>query len=205
MSVLGTAGADTLTLPFTAGSDLVLGGKGSDVIFGGKGNDTLFGEDGDDQLRGGAGNDILRGGLGDDLLSGGADDDQLFGGLDNDTLFGDSGNDFLNGGDGDDYLSGGAGNDILIGGAGKDTFRFDVGSGVDHIQDFTDGDDSISFQKGAFNGNANAVTFNSLADFKAAVTGAGMTVSFSQGDVSIDLGGGNTIILDNLEASWLAA
>ncbi len=80
MSVLGTAGADTLTLPFTAGSDLVLGGKGSDVIFGGKGNDTLFGEDGDDSSAVVPATISCAAVKGDDLLSGGADDDQLFGG-----------------------------------------------------------------------------------------------------------------------------
>lgn len=143
------------------GDDLVIGGTGSDFLYGDGndptvqsligGNDTLDGEEGDDQLWGGAGQDRLFGGDGADQLVGDIGDDVLFGEAGNDSLFGDSplfveqagsdvldggdGNDVLQAGGGDDDLSGGAGTDYLIGGDGLDTYRFNLGDGVDSIQD----------------------------------------------------------------------
>ncbi len=143
------------------GDDLIAGGTGDDFLYGDGndptvlnllgGNDTLDGEEGDDQLWGGAGQDQLFGGEGTDQLVGDVGDDALFGDAGDDSLFGDSplfagqaGNDVLDGGDGNDVLHagggeddlhGGAGNDRLIGGAGSDTYRFNVGGGVDSIED----------------------------------------------------------------------
>jgi Ca2+-binding RTX toxin-like protein len=143
------------------GDDVVIGGAGNDFLYGDGndptvlnllgGNDTLDGEEGDDQLWGGAGQDQLFGGDGADQLVGDVGDDALFGDAGDDSLFGDSllsvnqaGNDILDGGDGndvlqgvggDDDLHGGAGNDLLIGGDGLDTYRFNLGDGVDSIQD----------------------------------------------------------------------
>ena len=143
------------------GDDVVIGGAGNDFLYGDGndptvlnflgGNDTLEGEEGDDQLWGGAGQDQLFGGDGADQLVGDVGDDALFGDAGDDSLFGDSllfvnqaGNDILDGGDGndvlqgvggDDDLHGGAGTDLLIGGDGLDTYRFNLGDGVDSIQD----------------------------------------------------------------------
>jgi Ca2+-binding RTX toxin-like protein len=143
------------------GDDLIVGGIGDDFLYGDGnnptvlnllgGNDTLDGEEGDDQLWGGAGQDQLFGGEGTDQLVGDVGDDALFGDAGDDSLFGDSplfagqaGNDVLDGGDGNDVLDagggeddlhGGAGNDRLIGGAGSDTYRFNLGDGVDSIED----------------------------------------------------------------------
>lgn len=143
------------------GDDLIVGGTGDDFLYGDGndptvlnllgGNDTLDGEEGDDQLWGGAGQDQLFGGEGNDQMVGDVGDDALFGDAGDDSLFGDSplfvgqaGNDVLDGGDGDDVLHagageddlhGGAGNDRLIGGAGSDTYRFNLGGGVDSIED----------------------------------------------------------------------
>jgi len=143
------------------GDDVVIGGAGNDFLYGDGndptvlnllgGNDTLTGDEGDDQLWGGAGQDQLFGGDGADQLVGDVGDDALFGDAGDDSLFGDSplfvnqaGNDILDGGDGndvlqgvggDDDLHGGAGNDLLIGGDGLDTYRFNLGDGVDSIQD----------------------------------------------------------------------
>jgi Ca2+-binding RTX toxin-like protein len=44
-------------------------------------------------------------------------------------------NDVLHAGGGEDDLHGGTGNDRLIGGAGSDTYRFNLGGGVDSIED----------------------------------------------------------------------
>jgi Ca2+-binding RTX toxin-like protein len=71
---------------------------------------------------------------------------QEYGSMDNDTLpgisggdiiFGYAGNDTLRGYAGDDTLDGGAGNDYLYGGVGNDTYKFDIGSGVDRISNWS--------------------------------------------------------------------
>ena len=104
------------------------------------GDDILFGTDRNDKIKGGAGNDYIRGGAG------------------NDRLFGNEGKDALIGGTGNDVLAGGAGDDILTGGMGKDRFVFGDGTpfdaaslGIDRINDFTPGEDSIVLNKATFN------------------------------------------------------
>jgi Ca2+-binding RTX toxin-like protein len=57
------------------------------------------------------------------------------------------GNDVLFGSAGNDVLAGGAGNDFLFGGAGDDTYVFNLGDGVDHIQD-SSGTNSLLFGEG---------------------------------------------------------
>ncbi|MEI8014006.1 MAG: putative Ig domain-containing protein [Nitrospira sp.] len=146
------------------GADTMRGGDGADELFGGPGNDLIFGDslnnqfvagtvggadvldggDGDDELQGGVGADMLSGGAGNDFLLGQDDADMLFGdagadtlrgGLGNDTLAGDAGEDVLLGDAGDDTLIGGEGVDVLAGGAGADTYVFNLGDGIDTIQD----------------------------------------------------------------------
>ncbi len=135
------------------GNDTLMGGRGDDVLFGGadadillgnEGHDVLDGGSGDDELQGGSEADVLWGGTGVDRLFGDDGNDQLFGGDDNDSLSGDpgddklvggAGDDQLQGGDGEDVLIGGAGTDTLMGGAGADTYVFNLGDGVESIQD----------------------------------------------------------------------
>jgi serralysin len=95
------------------------------------------------------GGDILRltpgktAGDGNDSIRGGDGDDKLFGGHGRDTIGGD---------DGRDTLVGGNGRDILTGGDGADRFKFvgAVGSGVDKVTDFGDGDDRMVFDRSIF-------------------------------------------------------
>jgi Ca2+-binding RTX toxin-like protein len=95
------------------------------------------------------GGDIVRltpsrtAGDGNDSIRGGDGDDKLFGGHGRDTIGGD---------DGRDTLVGGNGRDILTGGDGADRFKFvgAVGSGVDKITDFGDGDDRMVFDRSIF-------------------------------------------------------
>ncbi len=174
------------------GDDLLVGGAGGDFLYGdgnnptvqslAGGNDTLNGEDGDDQLWAGAGQDQLFGGEGADQLFGDAGDDLLHGGAGNDLLFGDSpfffghagadvldggeGDDTLQGGGGEDDLQGGGGNDLLNGGGGLDTYRFNLGDGIDTIQD-------------------NAVESNRL------IFGAGITAD----SISMDVAPGDSLVL----------
>ena len=155
--LFGTGGNDILV--GGAGNDVLLGDfsndtvPGNDFLYGGDGDDRLAGFAGDDTLDGGDGVDELQGGDGSDLLHGGAGNDQLFGQGNDDTLFGDEGddaiagndgndflvggvdNDILEGGIGDDTLFGGAGADVLAGSAGADIYVFNLGDGIDTIQD----------------------------------------------------------------------
>jgi len=146
--LLGGGGNDTLTGDFQddliggndrldggAGNDTLVGGRGDDILFGGSDSDVLYGNEGQDVLDGGSGNDELQGGSGADVLWGGTENDQLVGEEGSDTLFGGDGNDTLNGGEGDDVLVGGVGVDTLIGGTGADTYIFNLGDGVESIQD----------------------------------------------------------------------
>jgi serralysin len=105
-----------------------------------------------------AGDDVLFGTNRNDKIEGGAGDDYIRGGAGNDRLFGNEGKDVLIGGTGNDFLYGGAGDDILTGGAGKDRFVFGDGTpfnaaslGIDRINDFTPGEDSIGLNKATFN------------------------------------------------------
>ena len=193
------------------GNDVLSGGDGNDKLFGLAGNDTLDGGNGNDTLIGGAGDDTLIGGSGIDTVSygdatvgvtvslslpgvqatGSGNDtisgiENLTGSLFNDTLTGDSGANMLYGGDGDDILNGGVGNDVLFGGNGADTFRFDLGTGQDAVNDFALGTDKLDLS--AF-----------FADFTA-VQAATQDVG---GNAVIDLGGGNTVTLTGVTSGQL--
>lgn len=89
-------------------------------------DDIFYGTENDDNLYGGNGNDEIYGGDGDDYIEGNEDDD---------VLFGDDGNDYIAGGSGNDILSGGKGNDDLFGDGGDDTYIWNLGDGLDTIQD----------------------------------------------------------------------
>lgn len=131
------------------GNDVLKGDEGSDYLQGNAGNDTLSGGDGSDRIIGGSGNDVITGDAGSDTINGNLGDDLIGGGDGNDSLRGGQGNDSIIGGAGNDILSGDLGADRLTGGSGEDVFQFSgsaslIASGVDTIEDFTDGDDHIS-------------------------------------------------------------
>jgi len=56
---------------------------------------------------------------------------------------GGPGDDIIRGGRGNDRINGGAGDDILAGGDGRDQFVFGADSGMDLIEDFTSGTDTL--------------------------------------------------------------
>ncbi|WP_244424618.1 hypothetical protein [Methylobacterium nodulans] len=183
------------------GDDFASGGSGNDEVRGAAGNDHLFGDEGDDRVDGGEGDDQVRGWFGNDTLFGSEGNDQVFGEEDDDFLGAGSGNDYLSGGlgtdslygeDGNDLLFGNAGNDELVGGAGSDTFGFGRGDGQDLIRDFVTGGperDVIAFNGGVF---------TSFAAVQAASQQVGA-------DVVITYGAGDTIRLQNVQASSLTA
>ncbi|UVC08143.1 hypothetical protein IHQ71_23775 [Rhizobium sp. TH2] len=135
---------------------------------------TITGTAGFDVLEGTGSDDEIQGLQGNDLLLGNDGDDQLAG---------QSGNDWLYGGDGDDLLGGGTGNDYLSGGEGADTFNFGAKSGKDVITDFDVENDLLQITK--------SKTIKNVADVIK-------QSKFKNGDVEINLGGGNKIVLKDV-------
>jgi serralysin len=146
------------------------------------GDDVLFGTEGNDKIEGGAGDDYIRGGAG------------------NDRLFGNAGKDALIGGTGNDILTGGAGNDILTGGAGNDRFVFGDGTpfkaallGVDRINDFTPGEDSIGLSKATFANLGRSFACNYFAtvtdDVSVATSAAAIVYDTSNGKLFYNTNG----------------
>lgn len=81
---------------------------------------TINGGEGNDEIHGGNKIDKINGGNGDDYLYGYGDDDILSGGNDN------------------DHLYGGEGNDTLNGGKGNDAYYWNIGDGLDIIEEYYD-------------------------------------------------------------------
>ena len=194
------AGAGNDTVEAGEGDDRVNLGAGDDFAKLGLGRDTSFaGADdvGNDTVSGGAGDDIIGGGAGDDSIDGGADDDLVFasagddfinGGSGGDELFNGSGNDTVIGGSGDDTLWAGADNDTLTGGGGSDTFVFGAESGDDLITDFDVDADTLNL----------SFTVAGFADLAAVTAAASLVTVNGVTGVSIDLGGGQSVLLEGL-------
>ena len=177
----GAVGADDL---FGAGgSDNLSGAGGNDRVFAGAGADTVDGGDGSDTLLGQDGNDLITGGVGDDSAQGNVGADTIHGGDGADSLYGGKGGDTLYGDAGADRLSGDLGNDILFGGAGADRFAFAKGGGQDWVGDF-------NFAEG---------------DRILLPTGTTYTATSFQGQVLLDLGGGDTIGLAGVSLAGFTA
>ncbi len=187
------------------GDDTIKGGAGADVIYGDISDsepgslddpqsdehaDTIFGGEGNDEIYGGVGKDILQGDKGDDYIDGGAGDDQILGSEGDDTILGGDGNNHLQGDGGNDKIEGGGdadhilgceGADTLSGGAGDDVYVFNLGDGVDTIDD-TGGDSGIE---------------NTLY-FGAEISKDDLTFVWQTDSLRIEVGtGGDAIILNN--------
>jgi Ca2+-binding RTX toxin-like protein len=121
-------------------------------------------------------------------------------------LLGNAGKDGLVGGSGNDLLNGGADDDILTGGMGKDRFVFGDGTpfnaaslGIDRINDFTPGEDSIDLNKATFDlfKQDFASNFAIVTDDASAATNtAAIVYNTSNGNLfyntnGIDVGFGN--------------
>ena len=90
-------------------------------------------------------------------------------------MFGGSGADVLNGGSGNDFLDGGGGDGIdqLYGGEDADIFHFDLGEGIDIVNDFQNNIDTIEFDN--FTGTTTTSAF--ISDF-ATVSGDNVIFNF---------------------------
>ena len=154
-----------------------------DDINGNKGNDTIDG--------GSGGSDWLVGGQGDDSITAHSGGNLLYGNLGNDTLQGGNGQDILRGGQGDDvivagsghaYISGDLGNDTETGGSGPDLFHGSQNIGIDEITNF-------NYAKG------DRVELDPGTNVVSETQVGANTV--------IDMGGGNQMILQNVQLSSL--
>jgi len=206
--IQGGLGDDTMTgglgddlLRGGGGDDSIFGGAHDDVIYGNIGNDTIASDDGADSFFGGRGNDEIAGGAGDDFLMGNRDadvaygnigDDVIYGNQQDDMLFGGAGDDTLFGGQDADTLEGGKGDDALHGNLGGDLFVFRNDSGVDVIYDFVGGSDRILVAA-----NINGLPVTEAADLALRIS------SDAAGNAVIDLGGGNVVTIDGLNATDL--
>jgi Ca2+-binding RTX toxin-like protein len=99
-----------------------------------------------------------------------------------DTLFGDDGHDKLIGGEGDDLLQGGVGNDTLTGGLDNDSFDFTNSPsfsplGVDTINNFNSGIDSIVLSRGIFSLNGSPGGGFDVGEFAVVATNAAARLS----------------------------
>ena len=131
----------------TSQSTTVLGNALNNVLSGNGGADVLYGLAGNDTLNGGSGADVLNGGDGDDVLNGGNEGDTLAGG---------AGNDILNGGS--DSYSG-----------GSDTYLFDLGGGVNTINessDYSNATDVLRFGAGINPGDISVVRNGNNLEFR---------------------------------------
>ncbi len=131
----------------------------------------------------------INGTEGDDVLNGTGGANAIYGNAGSDTLNGQGGNDTLSGGGGNDTLNGGTGTDFLLGGTGDDLFVFKDGDGFDQIADFSAGD-RIDLSQ--------ISSINSFADLQVAATDDGI-------NTTIDLGGGNSLLLVGVTESQLHA
>ena len=126
----------------------------------------------------------------------------IMGGSGNDHLIGNSvvGN-YLDGGAGNDTLIGGLGSDILVDGDGNDKFVWksgDADHSIDHITDFTIGQDKLDLAD-VLNNSAGESLDNYL-DFSKDGGNAVLQV-FSHGDGNTSITPDVTIIMDGLGSS----
>jgi Ca2+-binding RTX toxin-like protein len=189
--IQGGSGNDTIVAG-DVGGNYLRGNAGDDSIQGGAGFDDINGNMGNDTIDGGSGgSDFLVGGQGNDSITGHTGGNQILGNLGNDTLVGGSGQDIIRGGQGDDviiagsgnqYISGDLGNDTETGGSGADLFHGSQNIGLDEITNF-------SYAKGD----------------RVELDPGTVVVSMTQvgANTVVDMGGGNQMILENVQLSSL--
>lgn len=218
ISTGGTAEGDVLidieAVRTGTGDDTVWADEDGTRIISAGGDDKLFGRSGEDWLEGGNGNDTLYGSAGADIMNGGRGSDEADyrtsdagvqidlaagtaagGYAEGDTLLrinnldGSQYGDELTGNHQANWLRGNGGDDTLTGGARSDTFVFASGSGDDIVTDY---------DRDWLDLSATETDFTSLEDVLAAS-------SETEGGLLIDLGGGDSVLLQGVEAEDLSA
>jgi Ca2+-binding RTX toxin-like protein len=192
-------------------NDILHGDSAANALMGGDGNDVLDGKGGDDTLMGGAGNDsyyvdssadvvVEAAGQGTDTVYASASfelsaeiETLILTGAANLAAKGNAAANTITGNSGDNVIDGGGGNDVLTGGLGNDIFVFGLASGKDRVMDFKPGagiGDRLDLSA--------HTQFETLADVLAASTQVGTAVL-------INLGGGNSVSLNGVSLTRLAA
>ena len=119
------------------------------------------------------------------------EDQVLTGGNTRDRLVGGAGNDNLSGGGGADALTGGLGADTLTGGEGRDTFNIaglsDTMAGLDHVTDYSPGEDTISFDRHLRLDETSFASFDE-ADYTAALASANAALASGAKVVAVQVG-----------------
>lgn len=173
------------------GTDRLEGNQGNDVLSGAAGGDSLYGGQGSDEIYGNQESDRIEGNNANDTIFGGQGDDTIFGGQDGDLINGNLANDSLAGNLGNDTIFGGVGNDTFTGGGDADVFAFGAQSGVDVITDFDVNGDVIRIVSG----------LNGITSGASALT----HLSASGSSTVLDLGSGNSVLIQNITTGQLAA
>ena len=205
--ITGNAGNNILN--GAGGNDTMLGGGGNDTfqddlgadhMVGGTGDDTYFIDNIGDTLIevAGQGIDSVISSISfslrvhsqhlENLTLTGAGNINGTGNGQMNTITGNSGDNILNGAGGNDTLNGGAGDDTYNDDAGADRFEISVFDGLqnDSIINFSNTQDTIAIELGAF--NTNTVT--------AQIVGANTIVTYGDGTSTLQLVGVNLLQTD---------
>lgn len=150
---------------------------------GNEGNDTVSGRDGDDWVVGGKDDGLLSGDEGGDIVYGNLGNDTCDGGVGADIVRGGQGDDSVSGGDGADFIAGDLGADTVSGGLGADIFHTHATAGLDRVTDFNAGE----------------------GDRVNLLPGTAYSLSQQGADTVIDMGGGNMMVLVNVNLASLPA
>lgn len=180
-SVDGTSGDDVMNLSFVDGDgESIVDDSGvEDLVYGNDGNDIITLYAGDDEAHGGNGNDTIYGSKGNNLIYGEAGNDTLNTGKHGSTLDGGLGDDLLeavliNGGD-----------HTLTGGSGSDVFSF-----ISNRSDKTSTMTVTDFETGIDRIEIDGLDIGTLDPNNLP---AGISVSDSNGDLTIHFDGTDTI------------
>ena len=183
----GTNGNDVMKSALEEGVQAVYGGSGDDVIYAAYGDgDTLDGGSGTDTLsyadseRG-----VWSGSISGSRTSG---FENVTGSDHNDSLYGDASDNRLEGGLGDDGLRGGGGDDVLVGGGGDDTLRGEAG---DDVYEYNVGDGLDVIEETSGNGTNDKVEFGagiSLGDLVVVRTGDASELRIGVRDADYNFG-----------------
>jgi Ca2+-binding RTX toxin-like protein len=224
----GTAGNDVMT--GSAVADVLHMGAGNDVAIASLGNDVIIGGDGFDVVDysgiagpiyvsattgqivaevppGDANGPWLQTLQGIEKIIGTAGDDTIY-------LADSLGAFVIEAGAGSDFVAGGAGSDSLFGGAGDDFFDFSAGNDAITLGSGADG---VMVTRSVISGDAYVAGQDVVADFDVAedlvfvgydgqaenLTDPLSLVMATAGGALIDLGGGNTLLLQGVLASEL--
>ena len=187
------AGADTINAANYSGQTYLRGDDGADSVQGGSGFDDINGNVGADTIDGGAG--------GGDWLVGGKDGDRITAHGGANILYGNIGADTLTAGSGADLLRGGQDNDVLVGGVGRNWLSGDRGSDT-----MTGGGGADVFH--TFSGaGLDVVTDFHLSEGDRVQLDHGTTYTLHQSgaDTVIDMGNGDSMVLQNVQLSTLSS